>query len=153
LQLALSDKNYFATNLPYLKTELSVTVDHFEIGAVGRYQAGAIGTCGERDQDVEVQVAQLACIIATVIMNSGQQLARLQPIPFRRRQDWMIPCQCPQKFPFRWLGGATPQLSENYGTRSNKTTNRFDSFLMAPGAKVIDEDRGVEDYQVTQCDL
>ncbi len=86
------DKNYFATNLPYLEPEFSVTVDHFEIGTVGRYQAGAVGTCGERNEDVEVQVAQLACIIPTIMVNSSQYLARFQPVPLRGRQDWMILC-------------------------------------------------------------
>jgi hypothetical protein len=57
----------------------------------------------------------------------------------------MVLAQFSQEFPFSWPGGAPPQLGKYYGTRSDETTNRFDSLLMAPGAELIDEDRGVED--------
>jgi hypothetical protein len=44
--------------LPYLKLELAVAIDYFKIGPVGVYQPGAVRARGERDQDVEVQIAQ-----------------------------------------------------------------------------------------------
>jgi hypothetical protein len=46
--------------LPYLKLEFPVTVDQFKIVQIGGDQAGTVSACRERDEDIEVQVAQLA---------------------------------------------------------------------------------------------
>ena len=40
--------------LPYLKLDLSVSIDHFKIGAIGCDQAGAVRAGREGYEDVEV---------------------------------------------------------------------------------------------------
>jgi len=45
--------------LPYFEFEFPVGADHFEVGAAGGDQPSAVGSGGEHDEHVEMQVAQL----------------------------------------------------------------------------------------------
>ena len=46
--------------LPYFEFKFPVGADRFKIGAVGGDQAGGVRPCSERDEHIEMQVAQLA---------------------------------------------------------------------------------------------
>ena len=45
-----------------------------------------------------------------------------------------------------------PQLSQNDGRSSDQTADGPDPFLMACGTQIIDENRGIEDDEVTHRD-
>jgi len=63
------------SKLPYLELESAVTIDHFKIGTVGGNQAGAVRARGERDEHVEMQVAQLVRCEPLIHVNLPQYLA------------------------------------------------------------------------------
>ena len=137
------------TGLPYLKVEFAVAIDHFEIGAVRSDQAGAMRAGGERDEHVEMQIAELIRCKTAICANFSQYLPRLQPILFRGSQGWMIPAQGPQKFLFRWLHDSTPQLSHDHGRIPDEAVQGLDSPPIMAGAYIIHQNGRVEDDEVT----
>src|SRR5271166_1456073 len=103
-----------ASGGPDFKLELTMTVDHFEIGTVGSDEAGAMRLDRERNEHSEMQVAKFLCGKPSLRAHFPQQLSRLQPIPCRRSEDGMITLQRPQEFTLCWLSRATPQLRQYY---------------------------------------
>ncbi len=138
--------------LPQFEMKSAVAVDQLKIGAVGSDQPSSVRPRRERDEHIKMQVAQLVRREPFIRVNFSQYLARFQPILFRGGQDGMIPLQRPQEFPLRWLRGAAPQLRKDDGRCPDQTGHRFDSLLMAAGAEMIDENRRVEDDEVTHRD-
>jgi len=138
--------------LPYFELKFPVGADHFKIGAVGGNQPGTVRPRRERDEHVEMQIAQLVRCEAFICVHLPQQPARLQPIIFRGRQDAMVLLQRSQELPLRRFRRATPQLRQNHGRCPDETGQRFDSLLMTSGAQMIDKDRSVEDGEVTHRD-
>jgi len=83
-------------------------INHFEIGPVRRNQAGTMGAGRERDEHVEMKIAQLIRCKTAIRANFSQDLARFQPISFRGSQRGMIPAESPEKLPFHRLHDSAP---------------------------------------------
>ena len=66
--------------LPQLDKDFSITIDQLEIGAVGSDEAGAVRPRGERDQYVEMQIAQFVRREPFIRVYLPQDLTRLQPV-------------------------------------------------------------------------
>src|SRR6266568_3607554 len=98
------------TPLPYLKSDLTNAVNHLEIGPVCGDQPGAVGSRGECNQHIEMQIAQFVRCEAARGTKFPQDLARLQPILFRGDEDGMIFRQRTKEFSFRCQSCAAPQL-------------------------------------------
>src|SRR5437762_9743252 len=107
--MAAVDTLWIRTELPYLKPELAVTVDHFKVGAVRRDQSRAMRSGYESDQHVKMQIAQLGSRKPVIRLNSSKYLTRVQPVLFRGSQDWMIPSESPQE-PQRNFGRDHPKF-------------------------------------------
>ncbi len=56
-----------------------------------------MGAGSKGDEKVEMQVAQFGWRETAIAANAGQDLARFDPIIFRRSQDGMISRQKPEK--------------------------------------------------------
>ena len=140
-------------NLPYLKSDLSEAVNHFETDPVRSDQPGAVRTRGQCDEHVEMKVAKFARRKTVRQVNLCQDLSRLPPILFRWSQNRTISRQSSQKFTLVSLGGAAPQLRQDNGRCTDQSGNRSDSLLMAPGTQSIDQDRPVEDDEFTHSPL
>lgn len=136
-------------SLPYLKLEFSIASDHFKVGAIGRNQPGAVRPRGKGDEDVEMHIAELVRRELLVCVDFPQYLAGLQPVFFCRSQDGMVPLEGQQEFPLCRLGGAAPQLRQDHGRCPDEAGQDLDSGLMTGGTQVINDNRGVEDDQVT----
>jgi hypothetical protein len=80
-------------DLPYFELQFSVPVDHLKIGAVTGDEPGFMRSSRERNENVEMQVAELVGHESSVRVNFPRYLTRLQPNFFRRRQDGMV---CPE---------------------------------------------------------
>src|SRR5258708_2820634 len=136
-------------NLPYLESQLSVMMNHFKICPVAGDQAGAARARSQRNQDVEMQIAQFAGRKTASGAKFSQNLARLDPVVFRGTQNGMILCQGSQEISLSSLGRAAPQLRQNYRGASDQSGHRLDSQLMTSGAQIVDENRGIEDDDIT----
>ena len=68
--------------LPYFELKPPVNTNQFKIGAVGSDQPRPIRSCGERDEHVEMQIAQLVWTEAFIGVNLSQDAPRLQPVLF-----------------------------------------------------------------------
>lgn len=62
----------------------------------------------ECDQEVKMEVAEFVRGESFVHTDFSEYLARLEPVFFRRRQDWMVSLERPQEFMLCGLGSATP---------------------------------------------
>ena len=150
--MAAEDMANLKAELPNFESDFLVTVDHFKIIAIGRNHARTIGACGKGDQHVKVQVAQLVPQESSIRTQLPKELAGFQPILFRRRQDRMVPSQCPHEFPFGWFRGATPELRQHYGRGPDEAGEGLDSLLMTAATQIIDKNRRIEDDEVTHRD-
>jgi hypothetical protein len=136
-------------NLPYLESQLSVMMNHLKIGSVGGDQAGSAGARGQRNQDVEMQITQFVGGKTVSGAKFSQNLARLDPVVFRGTQNGMILCQGSQEISLSSLGRTAPQLRQDYRGASDQSGHRLDSRFMTSGPQIIDENRGIEDDDIT----
>src|SRR5450631_3519227 len=111
-----------------------------------------MGAGRERDEYVEMKVAQLARSKTAIRANFSQYLARLQPIFFRGSQGRMIPAEGPQKLPFHRLHDSTPQFGHDHGRIPDDPVQGRDTRPKTAGAYIIDQHRRVEDDDVTHRD-
>src|SRR5215467_14096155 len=72
-----------------------------------------------------------------------------QPIVFGWCQDWMVASKPFDEFLLGRLGGSPAEFSEHHGGVAYQTRSFCDSLLVAAGTKMVDEDRSIEDDEVT----
>ena len=83
-------------------------MDELKVFPVGSNETGAVRAGGEGDENVEMQVTQFMRLEALIGTDFSQYLARLQPIPSRRSQDWVVSRQSREKLAIRRRLGAPP---------------------------------------------
>ena len=66
--------------LPDFQFKSAVAADEFEVGAVGGDEARSVGSGGQGDEDVEVEVAELVCLKAMIFAHFAQKLSRFNPV-------------------------------------------------------------------------
>ena len=64
----------------------------------------------QRDQHIEVQIAQFFRCEPSIIPDSCQNLARFNPIILGRGENWMAALEGTDKMPLGGLIGPTPEL-------------------------------------------
>jgi hypothetical protein len=63
--------------LPHFQLEFPVLPNQLEIGTIRRNQPRSVGTRGQRDQHIEVQIAQFSRFESAIAVNFAENLPRL----------------------------------------------------------------------------
>ena len=81
--------------------------------------------------------------------NSVEDLARLDPFSFVRRDNSEIFREFIDKSPHRSRARASRQFRQHHGTAANNELEIEDLLLKAPGPQVVHVHRGVEDRKIS----
>lgn len=126
-----------------------MAADELEVAMVGGDQASAMGAGGEGDEHVEVKVAKLFGREAVPGVDGAEKLAGFDPIFLGGSEDAVIPGEGEEKFAFGGFGSAAPQFGEDNRRGADEATERVDALLVPAGAQVVDEDRCIEDEEIS----
>src|ERR1017187_9712613 len=115
---------------------------------MARDQLGAVGPDGERDQHIEVQIAQFFGFIPLVCVNLRQNSAGFQPVLLGRSKDGMASLKGLEYLPVHRRSGPAPKLGEHHGRVADHACEVLYSIMVAISANLVDQHRAVEDNEV-----
>jgi len=100
--------------LPDFQFKSAVAADEFEVGAVGGDEARSVGSGGQGDEDVEVEVAELVGLEALIGANFCQYVAGLQPVVLCWGQDGAMSGEIADEVAFLVTDSTARQFRDHY---------------------------------------
>src|ERR1035437_8604678 len=98
---------------PNLQLEIPVLVNQLEVGAIRSDEFGPVASRGQRDQYIEVKIAQLARFESLFFAHLRKQHTRLQPIVSGWSQYGVVLFECMQNVPVNRRDSSPPEFCEN----------------------------------------
>src|SRR5260370_15706707 len=82
--------SFYDVVLPGFQLEFPILANQLKVRTIRRDEACTMGTCGQRDQYVEVQIAELRRLESTVALDFPENLSRLEPVLLCRSEDRIV---------------------------------------------------------------
>jgi len=131
--------------LPDLQLETAILANHLEVGAVADDQRCAVGAGGQRNQQIEVQIAQLGRLEALVCSDRGKNLTRFYPVLLRWSEYRSARLELLHKLSPGSEHSPSTQLRQNNRRVPDPPRMRRDPHGMASRALIVDQDRCIEE--------
>src|SRR5260370_29491360 len=82
--------SFYDVVLPGFQLEFPILPNQLKVRAIRRNEARAMGSCRERNEHIEVQIAQLVRLESPVTLDLPENLSRLKPVLICRSEDRIV---------------------------------------------------------------